>query len=142
MIYSQTKKKIGGILIENQINGSIIHQSIIGIGLNVKQTTFDSSINATSIINEGITIEIEDVLKQIYGYLDFYYNLLLESNFNLLLKHYYSHLFWYNEIGTFSDSNSEFRALLAGISDIGLLELRLLDNTTKYYDLKDVKFLY
>jgi len=136
------KKKIGGILIENQINGQLIHQSIIGIGLNVNQSIFDSTINATSIKNEGISIEIEDMLQQIYGYLDFYYNLLLESNFKLLLKHYYTHLFWHNEIGTFSEENSEFKALLIGISDIGLLELRLLDNTTKFYDIKDIKFIY
>jgi len=136
------KKKIGGILIENQINGQHINQSIIGIGLNVNQVIFDSSINATSIINEGIDIEITDVLQQIFGYLDFYYNLLLESNFKLLLKHYYTHLFWHNEIGTFVDANSEFKALLIGISDIGLLELRLLDNSTTYYDIKDVKFIY
>jgi len=136
------KKKIGGILIENQINGQFIHQSIIGIGLNVNQSIFDSTLNATSIKIEGVIIEIEDILQQVYGYLDFYYNLLLESNFNLLLKHYYSHLFWHKEIGTFSDKNSEFKALLIGISDIGLLELRLLDNTTKFYDIKDIKFIY
>jgi BirA family biotin operon repressor/biotin-[acetyl-CoA-carboxylase] ligase len=136
------QKKIAGILIENQINGDIINQSIIGIGLNVNQSIFNSELNATSILNEGISVEIEDVLNQIYGYLDFYYNLLLESNFKLLLKHYYTHLFWHNQIGTFKNETSEFKALVMGISDIGLLELRLLDNTTKYYDIKDVKFLY
>lgn len=136
------QKKIGGILIENQINGNKINQSIIGIGLNINQTVFDSTIKATSIKNEGISIEIEDVLSQIYGYLDFYYNLLIESNFKLLLKHYYSHLFWYNQIGTFTENNTEFKALLTGVSEVGLLELRLLDHTTKHYDIKEIKFNY
>lgn len=135
-------KKIGGILIENQINSKSINQSIIGIGLNVNQITFDNNINATSILNEGKSIEVDDVLNQIYGYLDFYYNLLLESNFTLLKKLYYQHLYWKNEIGTFSDENSTFKALVMGISEIGLLELRLLDNTTRHYDLKQVKFIY
>lgn len=136
------QKKIAGILIENQINGNNIHQSIIGIGLNVNQSTFKPELNATSILNEGVSVETDDVLTQIYGYLDFYYNLLLESNFKLLLKLYYTHLFWHNQIGTFQDTTSEFKALLMGISDIGLLELRLLDNTTRHYDIKDVKFIY
>ncbi len=136
------KKKIGGILIENQINSEIITQSIIGIGLNVNQSKFASELNATSILNEGKSVEIEDVLDQIYGYLDFYYNLLLESNFKLLLKLYYSKLFWHNQIGFFEDDQSQFKALVMGISDIGLLELRLLDDTTRHYDIKDVKFIY
>lgn len=136
------QKKIGGILIENQINGNSINQSIIGIGLNINQSTFNSNLNATSIINEGVTVAIEDVLIQIYGYLDFYYNLLIQSNFKLLRQHYYKHLFWHNQIGIFKDEKSEFKALIMGISDIGLLELRLLDNTTNYYDIKDVKFIY
>jgi len=136
------QKKIGGILIENQINGETINQSIIGIGLNVNQSIFNSGLNATSILNEGKKIEVEEVLNQIYGYLDFYYNLLIESNIKLLRQHYYTHLFWHNQIGTFKDEHSEFKALVIGITDIGLLELRLLDNSTRYCDLKDVQFIY
>lgn len=136
------KKKIGGILIENQLNGSKINQSVIGIGLNVNQSKFQTNLNATSVLNEGKNIEIEDLLHQIYGYLDFYYNLLQESNFDLLKKLYYNHLFWRNEIGIFTDKHTEFRALLTGISEIGLLELRLLDQTTKTFDIKDIKFIY
>ena len=63
-------------------------------------------------------------------------------NFKLLVKHYYTHLFWHNQIGTFIEGELEFNALVMGISDIGLLELRLLNNTTKHYDIKDVKFKY
>jgi BirA family biotin operon repressor/biotin-[acetyl-CoA-carboxylase] ligase len=62
------KKKIGGILIENQINADGINQSIIGIGLNVNQSVFKTNLNATSILNEGVSVEINDILNQIYGY--------------------------------------------------------------------------
>ena len=136
------KKKICGILVENQINGNLITQSIIGIGLNVNQTNFESNLNATSIKKQGIDIDIEDLLLQIYGYLDFYYNLMIQSNFKLLLTHYYSHLFWYNQIGTFKDNNSEFNALLLGINEIGRLELKLLDHTKRSFDLKEISFIY
>ena len=46
-------KKICGILIENSIRGSQISYSIIGIGINVNQTEFPSSLpNPTSILLE------------------------------------------------------------------------------------------
>ena len=53
-------KKIAGILIENQLSGEFISNSIIGIGLNVNQTDFDG-IEATSIqleFKQEISIEI------------------------------------------------------------------------------------
>lgn len=135
------QKKIGGILIENQISGANISQSVIGIGLNVNQVKFEG-LNATSIKREGVHAEIEDILSQIYQYLDFYYNLLVESNFKLLLKHYYSNLFLYQQTGVFEDLNGRFNAKVNGVTEIGLLNLLLEDGTRQTYDLKEVKFIY
>ena len=136
------KKKICGVLIENQISGLRISQSVIGIGLNVNQSKFNDSLKATSLLLQGVSIEIEDVLKQIYGYLDFYYNLLIESNFDLLLKHYYSNLLWLNKMGVFENQFGRFNATVIGITDVGMLNLMLGDGTKKAYDLKEVKFIY
>ncbi len=41
--------KIGGILIESDLSGSQVTSSIVGIGLNVNQTQFESNILATSL---------------------------------------------------------------------------------------------
>ncbi len=46
------KKKIAGILIENSIRGSKWTNAVLGIGLNVNQTTFSYLNNATSMKNE------------------------------------------------------------------------------------------
>ena len=43
-------RKIGGILIENSMQGSYLSSSVVGIGLNVNQTQFDlSGGNPTSM---------------------------------------------------------------------------------------------
>ena len=56
-IYVGTKK-ICGILIENSIRGGQITWSIIGIGINVNQTTFPASLpNPTSILVETAASE-------------------------------------------------------------------------------------
>lgn len=134
------RKKVCGILVENQINGKLINQSIIGIGFNVNQSNFDDLENATSILNEGISIDKTDVLNQIYNYLDFYYNLLLESNFDLLLKLYYNNMFWYKQIGVFQVGYETFKAIVNGINDFGLLHLIKENGEHHFFDLKEIKF--
>lgn len=136
------EKKICGILVENQVNGNEISQSIIGIGLNVSQLTFNNTFKATSIKKEGIDIDAGTVLEQLYGYLDFYYNLLLESNFNLLLKHYYMHLFWFEKEGFFEDKTHQFKAKVLGVTEIGMLNLQLEKGSKKSFDIKEIKFVY
>lgn len=135
------QKKICGILIENQLAGHQIQQSIIGIGLNVNQLKFENGINATSIAVENQAVELEDVLKQCYQYLDFYYNLLIESNFPLLLKHYYSFMFAYKEEVILEDQSGKFTGFLLGVDDFGLLEVLKTNGLKVKYDLKEVKFI-
>lgn len=45
-------KKCGGILIENELRGDTLQASIIGIGLNVNEKTFQNLPNATSLYLE------------------------------------------------------------------------------------------
>lgn len=53
-------KKLGGILTETKLQGEIVKDLVIGIGMNTNQTTFDKEIEniATSIQNEfDITVD-------------------------------------------------------------------------------------
>lgn len=46
-------RKIGGILIEHSLHSEYLSRSVIGIGINVRQRTFDPALpNPTSIANE------------------------------------------------------------------------------------------
>ncbi len=137
--------KIAGILVENVISSLKITQSVIGIGLNVNQINFKDELKATSIKKEGgVAIKKEDVLNQIYQYFDFYYDLLLQSNFDLLLKLYYKELFWFKEVGHFIDlkSNLPFKGQIEGINKNGKLRIKDLSNQNiKLFDLKEVRFV-
>ena len=103
---------------------------------------FGKGFKATSIFREGVNVDAEDVLKQIYDYLDFYYNLLKQSNFKLLLKLYYSQMFWFEQLGEFIKNEECFKAIVLGVSELGLLKLKLESGQIKTYDIKEVKFVY
>lgn len=132
--------KIAGILIENQIQGKQIHSSIIGLGLNVNQLIFPPEINATSIaIEKGIDMEITDVFEKYFVNLDFYIDMLMQSNFDLLLKKYYSVLYRYNELYEFKDVTGNFEGRITGIDAVGKLQI-LTQKGLRKYDLKEVQF--
>lgn len=134
------ENKIGGILIENQIQGKLIHSCIIGLGLNVNQLIFPEGINATSIAMEkGIDFEIDDVFENYFINLDFYCDILMQSNFDLLLKKYYSAMHCYDELCQFEDVSGVFEGRITGIDVVGKLQI-LTENGLKKFDLKEVRF--
>lgn len=59
------KKKICGILIEHSLRADRITWSIVGIGLNVNQTSFPEDLpNPTSMALEGSPSGLEDILDE------------------------------------------------------------------------------
>ena len=65
------KKKIAGILIENLIRGQQWQFAIVGVGINVNQLKFDSTINATSIQSESrMEVSLVELRQIIFNYLN------------------------------------------------------------------------
>ncbi|MEO9532103.1 MAG: biotin--[acetyl-CoA-carboxylase] ligase [Crocinitomicaceae bacterium] len=134
------EKKICGILIENVLSGSKIQSSVIGVGLNVNQKEF-GELSGTSIANEiNSEPDLMDVFDQYFAYLDFYVNLLLDSNFKLLKDRYYENLLGLNEIRQFEDHSGEFAGTIVGVHENGRLQVSV-SGEIRSYDLKEVKFL-
>ena len=52
------KRKVAGILIKNEVVGSLVHSSIIGIGLNVNNPDLSADMNATSL--RLVTGQVQD----------------------------------------------------------------------------------
>jgi BirA family biotin operon repressor/biotin-[acetyl-CoA-carboxylase] ligase len=78
--------KIGGVLIENMINGNRINGTIIGIGININQVRFEGLPKASSLfLKTGVELEIGDVLNRILALLEVYFN-RLSSDSSAALK--------------------------------------------------------
>ena len=134
------KKKICGILVENVLAGEKINSSVIGIGLNVNQSAFGDLVNATSIyLEKGQEFELMAVFTQFYSYLDFYYDLLEQSNLKILKDRYYDSFYLLNERAKFLVGDKEIEALVKGIDENGRFLLEE-NGQLRSFDVKEVAF--
>lgn len=136
--------KIGGILIENVLSGSQITASIIGIGLNVNQLTFNTLSNVSSLkLLLGRTLNLEEVLHKILENLKSRFLLLQEMSNADLWEAYESKLFRKDKPATFKNVKGDlFMGFIRKISPQGKLVIELEDAILKEFDLKEIQLLY
>jgi len=139
-------KKIGGILIENELEGKYITQSIIGIGLNLNQEVFHSDapnpVSLKQIIGADISIQelMTKVVQNMIGG-----HRQLEANFNftqqaigtLYRKHLYRHSGWF----PYRDAQGEFLAEYQQVEPDGHLILKDEQGLLRRYAFKEVSFV-
>lgn len=134
-------KKIGGVLIENQLSQNMIKSSIIGIGLNVNQTDFDG-LSATSIQSECKSfLPLNLVLLELIESMNSCMKLLDQNNFEELKEVYHRNLWRMNELTQVKVNGEVKLGIIRGTTDFGLLILEL-DGAEQYFDLKEVAFVY
>lgn len=132
------KDKIAGVLIENQLAGSEIKSSIVGIGLNINQRSFEE-FNATSLFLEsGLQRTPFDVLL---SYIDAFNQKVNElSRFSEMKVNYLNELYQFENLATYEDMNGKFDGKIIDVLPSGKLILEV-ESETREYDLKEVKFL-
>lgn len=123
-IYVETRK-IGGILIENTIQGAFLSHSIIGIGLNINQMNF-AVPTATSLKKEThqpFRYDLEPLLEKLLIQLEKRYLQLRQTDREVLKKDYLSVLFRYRQKAYYQANNQTFIGAITGISDVGQLQI-------------------
>ncbi len=135
------KKKICGILIENQIQGQGIVSSIIGIGINVKQQIFQSSM-ATSLYNlTKQDYNLSEELLHLFSHLEARYLMLRSGKKSELMQNYLDHLFQINETHTYQSKNGLFKGVILGIDEWGKLRVET-DDGVQPFDLKEISYVF
>ncbi|MDR0874323.1 MAG: biotin--[acetyl-CoA-carboxylase] ligase [Prevotellaceae bacterium] len=144
------ERKIAGILIENELTGREITQSIIGIGLNVNQKTFVSDApNPVSLYQLlGRETDLEELLSKILEHISVWYLLLKHEKFDIISDFYYQNLYRRDGFYDYEDKNGVFRAKIKSVSPEGYLILQTDVSTgsttvseTRSYEIKEVKFI-
>ncbi|WP_396590415.1 biotin--[acetyl-CoA-carboxylase] ligase [Allomuricauda sp. R78024] len=136
--------KICGILIENVLKGQLVHNSIIGIGLNVNQTYYENLEKVASLKSlTGKFFDLDELLNKILERLKFYLIEIEGKSVSQLLPSYLKLLFRKDKPSTFKNKEGQlFTGFIRGISPEGKLVLELEDNIFKEYGLKEVSLLY
>ena len=130
-------KKICGVLIENRLQGNVIVDSIIGIGLNVNQTEFVSDApNPVSLCQLlGREIDREALLH------DFLETFAAVSLSETTYSAYRNKLFRMGKQAVFSDETGRFEGTIQDVETDGRLLIKDLSGQARRYAFKEVQFV-
>ena len=136
-------RKIAGILIENDLMGSSVKTSIVGIGININQEKFPNDIPNPVSLNQMIEkkLVLKDELKKLAGFLEKRYQMLAQGKVDKIQKDYHGKLFRLNEMSWYQNSDEQFKAKIIGVSDYGQLILENQSGKTLEYNFKEVEFI-
>lgn len=134
--------KLGGILIENILQGSKWKYAIVGIGLNINQTMFPNEVkDVTSLCKILHTdYDLQKLLFQLCSYIEINYLKLKASKVDEINAKYLNKLYRLNEWHFYKASNEVIKGKIIGVDNRGCL----LMETTKAirtFDLKEIEFL-
>ena len=130
-------RKICGMLIENRLQGPVIKDSIIGIGLNVNQRQFLSDApNPVSLYQlTGQETDREALLK------DFLETFERASQSKTTSRDYRERLYRKGQEAIYEDLRGRYKATLTDVLPDGRLVLRDETNRERAYAFKEVKFV-
>lgn len=136
-------KKIGGMLIENDLSGHTITNCIIGIGLNINQEKFHSPapnpISLFQII--GKKIEKRFVLERFMKTFNTRISSLKIDGGEQVKQDYIQALYRRNGMHPYADETGRFEARIVKIEPTGHIVLEKVDGSRHTYAFKEVKHL-
>ena len=135
-------RKLGGVLIENTLQGYNLAHSVVGIGLNVNQTTFGLP-TATSLLLESpvpTDYSLPGLLTTLLEQLEKRY-LQLRAGYQAALRTaYLQHLYAYQTLRTYEADGHRFTGVLTELDPTGRIGI-LTAGAVRYFAFKEVTFV-
>ena len=135
-------KKLGGVLIENTINGNRISSSVIGIGVNVNQEGFDETLpNPVSLFQiSNFNFKLSILVEALCVFIEKYYLQLRQMHFNFLDKGYTVALYRYQQTHEFRKGEQILKGEINGVAKDGKLILHSNGKESRYA-FKEIEFV-
>jgi BirA family transcriptional regulator, biotin operon repressor / biotin---[acetyl-CoA-carboxylase] ligase len=139
-------KKVCGMLIENSLSGTEVSSSIIGIGLNLNQTSFSPELmNPTSLyLITGTRNEPETALEEFMEIFQKNLSMLESAEMSSSLKNrYLDKLYRYGKEESYHDciNDEDFKGTIKGISEEGLLLMEMPDKSVRRFAFKELSYI-
>ncbi len=136
-------RKLGGILIENVLEGSYLQRVIAGIGLNLNQKAFRKALPDAIALHQvtGETYDPVAIAEELVMQVHQQYERLRQGQWAAIREQYYRCLYRFQQWHDFYDARGrQFRGWIRGVSEQG--ELLLLDKHQKEhaFSLKEITF--
>ena len=132
-------RKAGGILIENIIKGNVWQWAVIGVGININQTTFDLETTFPPVSLKQITgkdFDVVELAKELHTAVMNRYEELKKDGFEKMLIEYNQYLFSLNKKVKLKKSNAVFETVVKGVSQDG--KLITVDTMERQFDFDEV----
>lgn len=134
------RQKIAGILIEHNIQGETIKNTIAGVGININQTEFDKDIpNPTSLkllINKDL--DVHAMVLNLVGACH-QYQCSDNTNYQKIHQEYLDNLLLYQEYAWYEMDDKMIEAEITGTDEYGRLLLRDRNGNKYCCGMKEVR---
>jgi BirA family biotin operon repressor/biotin-[acetyl-CoA-carboxylase] ligase len=134
-------KKICGILIENTIGQSAIHQCIAGMGININQGSFSISKATSLSILSGKKYDLNMALNKVLEKIEKRYLQLRNGKSADLKNDYMGRLFGKDEAHAYLFKENEVQGIIRGVEDSGKLLIEVLGEM-QVLNNKEISYLY
>lgn len=137
------KKKICGMLIENDLSGKTIERSILGIGININQQTFVSNAPNPVSLQQITNIKHNrlDILRNIVLRFKKNYNILQNNDSEAIVSRYVQAIYRKKGMFAYQDIAGKFMAEFMNIEPGGQLLLRDNNHKMRRYSFKEVQYI-
>jgi BirA family biotin operon repressor/biotin-[acetyl-CoA-carboxylase] ligase len=137
-------RKIGGILIQNTVCGTVYESCIAGIGVNINQETFNPGLpNPVSLKQlTGKDYPVKDVMDLIVAYIDNRYQQLQEGLSELLDRDYREHLLGINEWRNYTFDKNLIKGKIEGVDESGMLIMETENGSIRHFNHGEIVFVF
>lgn len=134
------ESKVSGTLIENELTGQVISQTIAGIGVNINQEIFRSDapnpVSLKQLLKEEIDLDI--FLEKMISNVLSWYDCLKKGQSDFIDENYIYSLYRRSGLHGYRDCNGEFRASIQRVENNGQLYLKTDKEEIRTYYFKEV----
>jgi BirA family transcriptional regulator, biotin operon repressor / biotin---[acetyl-CoA-carboxylase] ligase len=137
-------RKIGGILIQNTICGTVYESCIAGIGFNINQEIFPPGLpNPVSLKQlTGIYYSVKDAMEFIVASIDERYHQLQKGLFKPLDREYREQLLGIDEWKDYLVNKELIKGKITGVDESGMLMIKLENGSMRTFNHGEITFIF
>ena len=135
--------KIGGVLIENSLQGTRLAHSVVGIGLNINQFSFPAvgSDHITSLrLETGQTFHLAEQFPRLLLALEKSYLKLRAGQPENLRREYRQHLLGFGQKRPYTIDGITTDGVIVGVSPAGKLRVVISEGEVREFNTKEIKW--